>query len=65
MLNNLRAELVRKGLDPEKAVETVLGCNPKTAKSKTHGITDFSVPDVEFVVAYIQKYDHLLVYLAK
>lgn len=45
MLNNLRAELTRKGLDPEKAVEKVLGCTPKTAKAKTHGESDFSLSE--------------------
>ena len=64
MLNNLRAELVRKGLDPEKAVETVLGCNPKTAKSKTHGITDFSVPEaVKVANAYFEHDNFDFLYL--
>lgn len=32
MLSNLKAELVRKNLTPEKAIEDVLGCTYKTAK---------------------------------
>ena len=45
MLNNLRAELIRKNLNPEKAVEQTLNCTYKTAKSKTSGESDFSLTE--------------------
>ena len=45
MLNNLRAEFIRKNLNPEKAVEQTLNCTYKTAKSKTSGESDFSLTE--------------------
>lgn len=45
MLNNLKAELVRKELRPESAVTNALGCCTKTAKAKLDGIRDFTVPE--------------------
>lgn len=45
MLSNLKAELVRKDIRPEKAVEAVLECTYKTARSKLNGETDFTVPE--------------------
>lgn len=45
MLNNLRAELIRKNQNPEKAVEQTLGCTYKTAKSKTNGESDFTLTE--------------------
>lgn len=50
MLNNLKAELVRKNLVPEKAIEEVLGCTYKTARSKLNGNTDFSVAEAFKIV---------------
>lgn len=50
MLNNLKAELVRKNLVPEKAVEAVLGCTSKTAKAKLNGESDFSLPEAIGIV---------------
>lgn len=50
MLNNLRAELTRKNLNPEKAIEQTLGCTYKTASSKLKGDTDFSLPEALKVV---------------
>ncbi len=53
MLNNLRAELTRKGLKPEKSIEAILGCTYKTAKSKLDGATDFTVPEaIKVMQAY-------------
>lgn len=62
MLNNLRAELVRKELNPEKAIIATLGCTWKTANSKLRGESDFTVPEaLEVVNAYFPnekfKYD--------
>lgn len=34
MLNNLKAEYVRKGLNPVQAMSTALGCSDKTARNK-------------------------------
>lgn len=45
MLNNLKAELVRKELHPEKAIMEILGCTHKTASSKLNGKSDFTVPE--------------------
>ncbi|HRR78067.1 MAG TPA: hypothetical protein P5191_14905 [Ruminococcus sp.] len=50
MLNNLKAELVRKNLSPEKAVEAALGCTNKTAKAKLNGESAFSVPEAISIV---------------
>ena len=45
MLNNLKAELVRKELKPESAVTSALSCCPKTEKAKLEGKRDFTVPE--------------------
>lgn len=45
MLSNLKAELVRKDMRPEKAVVAVLGCTYKTAQAKLNGESDFTVPE--------------------
>lgn len=50
MLSNLKAELVRKNLVPEKAIEAVLDCTNKTAKAKLNGESDFSLPEAIKVV---------------
>ncbi len=50
MLNNLKAELVRKNLVPERAVKTVLGCTAKTAKAKLNGESDFSISEAFKIV---------------
>lgn len=54
MLNNLRAELVRKGFkNPVEAVVDALGCTEKTARNKLDGITPVTVPEA---VAIIERY---------
>ena len=64
MLNNLRAELTRKGLKPEKAIEAVLGCTYKTAKSKLDGVTDFTVPEaIQVMQAYFAQENFEFEYL--
>lgn len=50
MLSNLKAELVRKNLVPEKAVEAAIGCTPKTARAKLSGESDFSLPEAIKIV---------------
>lgn len=56
MLCNLRAELTRKNLNPEKAIEQTLGCTYKTACSKLKGDTDFSLPEaLKVVEAYFSE----------
>lgn len=54
MLNNLRAELVRKGFNtPSEAVAAALNCTPKTARNKLDGISPVTVPEA---VKIIEKY---------
>lgn len=45
MLNNLKAELVRKGLNPIEVISKTIDCTEKTARSKVNGITAFTVPE--------------------
>lgn len=64
MLYNLRAELTRKGLKPEKSIVAILGCTYKTAKSKLDGATDFTVPEaVKVANAYFEHDDFDFLYL--
>ncbi len=67
MLNNLKAELARKGYStPSDALVEALGCNPKTARNKLDGITPVTVPEA---VAIIEKHfkndDFTIEYLFK
>lgn len=50
MLNNLKAELVKKGLKPEHAVCDATGCCYKTASSKLKGKREFTVPEAFKIV---------------
>lgn len=45
MLHNLKAELVRKGLNPIEAISKTIGCTEKTARSKVSELTAFTVPE--------------------
>ena len=46
MLNNLKAELVRKGYDePVEAVRLALDCTDRTARNKLNGSSPFTVPE--------------------
>lgn len=45
MLNNLKAELTRKGLNPVAEIVTTINCTEKTARNKLQGITPFTVPE--------------------
>lgn len=50
MLNNLKAELVKKGFKPEHAICNATGCCYKTASIKLKGIRDFTVPEAFKIV---------------
>lgn len=50
MLNNLKAELVRKELKPGAAICAAIGCTPKTAGEKLKGTRDFTVPEAFKIV---------------
>lgn len=64
MLNNLKAELIRKELEPEVAVCKALGCCSRTAKAKLRGISDFTVPEAfKIVNAYFPDNEFSLDYL--
>ena len=64
MLNNLKAELVRKKLEPELAVRDALGCCSKTAKAKLKGTRDFTVPEeFKIIDAYFPDDEFPLDYL--
>ena len=53
MLYNLKAELVRKGLEPANAIAAALNCTEKTARNKLGNITPVTVPEA---VAIQQRY---------
>lgn len=66
MLNNLKAELVRKELRPESAVSIALGCCSKTAKAKLKGTRDFTVPEAfKILNTYFTNENFSLEYLFK
>ena len=50
MLNNLKAELVKKGLKPEHAICNVTGCCYSTASKKLKGVREFTVPEALKIV---------------
>lgn len=51
MLNNLRAELVRKGFfTPSEAVAIALGCTQKTARNKLDGTSPVTVPEAVKII---------------
>ena len=45
MLNNLKAEYVRKGIKPYKGVMDSLGCSEKTARNKLNETCYVTVPE--------------------
>lgn len=55
MLNNLKAEYTRKGIEPYKGVMSALGCSEKTARNKLNGITAVTVPEACKIVEYTFK----------
>lgn len=52
MLNNLKAEYVRKGIDPYKGVSIAIKRSERTAKNKINEISPFTVPEA---IAIIEK----------
>ncbi len=64
MLLNLKAEFVRKGLDPISSVSSVLCCADKTARNKIDGKTDFTVHEaIKIVNSYFKNDDFEISYL--
>lgn len=53
MLSNLKAEITRKGLEPVKAITSVLECTDKTARNKLNGVTYVTVPEAVKIVERI------------
>ena len=47
MLNNLKAEYVRKGLNPRDRVMAILKCSEKTARNKLEEKTPLTLPEAE------------------
>lgn len=50
MLNNLKAEFTRKGMQPYKGVMQALGCSDKTARNKLNGRTPFTIPEAKKII---------------
>lgn len=52
MLSNLKAEYVRKNIDPNEGVMNALGCSPKTAYNKLNSITPVSVREAVKIIKH-------------
>lgn len=65
MLNNLCAELVRKGYKtPSEALVLALNCTPKTARNKLNGNTPVTVPEaVKIIEAFFKEDNFSIEYL--
>ncbi|MEI3163033.1 MAG: hypothetical protein V8S74_06480 [Lachnospirales bacterium] len=50
MLSNLKAEYVRKNIDPNDGLMKALGCSMKTAYNKLNGITPITVPEAVKII---------------
>lgn len=51
MLNNLLAELVRKGYyTPSEAIAAALSCTPQTAQNKLNGLSPVTVPEAVKII---------------
>lgn len=57
MLSNLKAEFVRKGIEPYKGVMSALGCAEKTARNRLNGVTPFTVPEAHKIMECYFKND--------
>ena len=57
MLNNLKAEFVRKGIEPYKGVMSALSCAEKTARNKLNGVTPITVPEACKIIDHSFKDD--------
>ncbi len=47
MLNNLKAEYVRKGVDPTDRIMSILNCSEKTARNKLTEKTPITVAEAK------------------
>ena len=64
MLNNLKAELVRKGFDPVQSIVSALSCTEKTARSKLNNVTPVTVAEAVTVIdTYFQNGEFTIEYL--
>lgn len=52
MLSNLKAEYVRKNIEPNEGVMKALGCSAKTAYNKLNSITPMSVPEAVKIIKH-------------
>lgn len=50
MLNNLKAEYIRKGIVPYKGIMRALGCSERTARNKLFGRTPVTVPEAYKII---------------
>lgn len=57
MLCNLKAELVRKGLEPTKTVAKSIKCNEKTARNKLEGRSQFTIAEANLIIKDFFKTD--------
>lgn len=64
LLNNLKAELVRKNIDPKSGIAKAINCTQRTANNKLNGITPFTVPEAEIIMEkYFKDSDFSIRYL--
>ena len=50
MLNNLKAEYVRQGIEPYRGVMEDLKCSDKTARNKLNGCTAVTVSEAFIII---------------
>jgi len=56
MLCILKGELIKKGLDPVKALTQALHCSEKTARNKINEATALTLPEADKIVnSYFKK----------
>lgn len=66
MLNNLKAEYIRKGIEPYKGIVGALDCADKTARNKLSGASPVTVSEAFKIINYSFKNDDFSVeYLFK
>ncbi len=51
MYLNLKAEYVRKGIEPYVGVMNTIKCSAKTAQNKLNGVTTFTVPEAFLIIS--------------
>lgn len=50
MLNNLKAEYMRKGIQPFRGVMEALNCSEKTARNKLNGVTELTISEATKII---------------